>query len=65
MDTKSRDDLTKKRNVYFFRIDAGADDNGVPLKVDLSPAVQRISKLPFADTGRYQSIGVDGDRLCV
>ena len=31
---------TAKRSIYFFRIDGGAGDDGVPINVDLHPALQ-------------------------
>lgn len=58
-------DPTKTRNIYFFRIDAGADNSGESNKVDLRPLVRDVERLPFTDSGRYQTIGNDGDRICI
>lgn len=51
---------TAERNIHFFRIDGGADDSGVPMRVDLRTALQKVSGLPFqasADGGRYVTSG--------
>jgi hypothetical protein len=45
-----------KRSIHFFRIDGGADDTGVPIAIDLCPALQKADGLPFRDAatgGRY------------
>jgi hypothetical protein len=45
-----------KRSIHFFRIDGGADDSGVPIAVDLHPALQKFDGLPFRNAengGRY------------
>ncbi len=55
---------TAKRSIHFFRIDGGADDSGVPIAVDLRPALQKVDGLPFRDAatgGRYVSSG-DADQ---
>jgi hypothetical protein len=57
---------TAKRSIYFFRIDGGAGDDGVPIDVDLHPALQKLDGLPFRyaeDGGRYVTSG-DADQ-CV
>src|SRR4029077_3714650 len=54
------------RSIYFFRIDGGAGDDGVPITVDLHPALQKLDGLPFRpveDGGRYVASG-DADQ-CV
>lgn len=44
---------TVQRSIHFYRADAGAS-NGTPLPLDLSPALEAVSKLAFDDaTGRY------------
>jgi hypothetical protein len=51
---------TAKRSIYFFRIDGGAGDDGVPINVDLHPALQKLDGLPFRpveDGGRYVASG--------
>lgn len=53
-----------KRSIHFFRIDGGADDSGVPIAVDLHPALQKVQGLPFRDAtvgGRYVTSG-DADQ---
>lgn len=55
-----------KRSIYFFRIDGGAGDDGVPITVDLHPPLQKLDGLPFRpaeDGGRYVASG-DADQ-CV
>ncbi len=57
---------TAKRSIYFFRIDAGAGDDGVPINIDLHPTLQKLDGLPFRpveDGGRYVASG-DADQ-CV
>jgi len=53
-----------KRSIYFFRIDGGAGDDGLPIKVDLHPALQKLDGLPFRpveEGGRYVASG-DADQ---
>jgi hypothetical protein len=53
-----------KRSIHFFRIDGGADDTGLPIAVDLHPALQKVDGLPFravAAGGRYVTSG-DADQ---
>jgi hypothetical protein len=55
---------TAKRSIYFFRIDGGAGDDGVPITIDLHPALQKLDGLPFRsveDGGRYVASG-DADQ---
>jgi hypothetical protein len=55
---------TAKRSIHFFRIDAGADDGGVPIVIDLRPALQKVDGLAFRDAaagGRYVTSG-DADQ---
>jgi hypothetical protein len=55
---------TAKRSIHFFRIDGGADDSGVPIAVDLHPALQKFDGLPFRNAengGRYVTSG-DADQ---
>lgn len=51
---------TSKRSIHFFRIDGGADESGVPVDVNLHPALQKIDGLPFREVttgGRYVTSG--------
>lgn len=52
---------TVERRVFFYRLDAGLDDDGVPVDVDLAAVLTRIAGLPFALGGRY--LPADGDAL--
>jgi hypothetical protein len=55
-----------KRSIYFYRIDGGAGEDGVPINVDLHPALQKLGGLPFLpveEGGRYLASG-DADQ-CV
>lgn len=54
-----------ERSVYFFRIDTGISAAGKPNKLDLSNAVEQISKMPFAaDSKRYWTLP-SGDALAL
>ncbi|GAB2816670.1 hypothetical protein GCM10022221_13430 [Actinocorallia aurea] len=47
---------SSRRNIYFFRLDAGSGDDGLPLLADLSSALKKLEDLPFRsvrDGGRY------------
>lgn len=64
---------TARRSIHFFRLDGGADTDGVPTPVDLRPALKRVDGLPFRrDGGRYLARGDarlcawidDTDRIC-
>lgn len=44
---------TVERRIVFYKVDAGLDEDGVPLAVDLNPALRRVDGLPFSDVGRY------------
>jgi hypothetical protein len=49
---------TAKRSIHFFRIDGGAGDDGVPIAVNLHPALRKLADLPFSSVdagGRYVS----------
>ncbi len=52
---------TAERRIFFYRLDAGLDDDGVPVEVDLGPVLARIEGLPFARGGRY--VPADGDAV--
>jgi hypothetical protein len=57
---------TAKRSIHFFRIDGGTGEDGVPINVDLHPALQKLDGLPFRyaeDGGHYMTSG-DADQ-CV
>jgi hypothetical protein len=56
---------TARRSIHFFRMDGGASEGGVPIGVDLAPALQKLDGLSFRDSttgGRYVTAG-DAD-LC-
>ncbi|WP_370934904.1 DUF6731 family protein [Amycolatopsis sp. cg13] len=58
-------DLVKERRIYFFAIDAGANKQGEPNKIDLSPILRKIGEMPFSlKSRRYQQVGNSGDLLC-
>ncbi len=49
---------TAKRSIHFFRIDGGAGEDGMPITVDLHPALRKLDDLPFSPVeagGRYVS----------
>jgi hypothetical protein len=52
---------TAERRIHYYRVDAGLDDDGVPLGVDLDAALRHINTLPFAENGRY--LAGDGDTV--
>jgi hypothetical protein len=57
---------TARRSIHFYRTDGGASEDGVPIEVDLHPALQKLEGLPFRyahDGGRYVTSG-DADQ-CV
>jgi hypothetical protein len=61
---KQRKGGTAKRSIHFFRIDGGADDGGIPIAIDLRPALQKVNGLSFRDEaagGRYVASG-DADQ---
>ncbi|MEV2273560.1 DUF6731 family protein [Nonomuraea africana] len=63
---RSQSPATVERNIYFYRIDAGADESGVPRNVDmeLAAAFKAIEDLPFeSDSARYMT-QADGNALC-
>lgn len=52
------------RSIHFFRLDAGAEESGVPAMVDLRSALKRVDELPFERSGgRYLARG--DARLCM
>ncbi|MFF0378956.1 hypothetical protein [Actinoplanes missouriensis] len=54
-----------ERNIYFYRIDGGADASGVPRRVDVEKALSLVKALPFkADGGRYIEQD-DGSLHCI
>jgi hypothetical protein len=59
--TEPRSLPTAERRIFFYQLDAGLDDDGVPVDVDLSPVLERIDRLPFALGGRYMP--GDGDTV--
>ncbi len=44
---------TVERRIFFYRLDAGLDDAGRPLPLDLEPALRCLDGLPFSSEGRY------------
>ncbi|WP_157519164.1 hypothetical protein [Herbidospora mongoliensis] len=57
---------TVKRSVYFYRVDAGADESGIARNIDaeLSAGLKAIDDLPFdTDLRRYMSQS-DGSSIC-
>ncbi|MBB5775046.1 hypothetical protein [Nonomuraea jabiensis] len=57
---------TVKRSIYFYRIDAGADETGIPRNIaaELDAGLKAIDDLPFeSDSRRYMS-QADGSSLC-
>lgn len=64
--TAGRKAAVAKRSIYFFRIDGGAGQDGIPIHVDLHVALQKLEGLPFISSdngGRYVTSG-DADQ-CV
>ncbi|MEV0633356.1 hypothetical protein [Nonomuraea wenchangensis] len=57
---------TIKRSVYFYRIDAGADETGIQKNIDadVEAGLKEISDLPFELTGRRYMNQSDGSSLC-
>ncbi|MFJ2028606.1 hypothetical protein [Streptosporangium sp. NPDC087985] len=55
-----------KRSVYFYRIDAGADETGIPknISVDLEVGLKAISDLPFESASPRYMNQSDGSSLC-
>ena len=51
------------RSIHFFRMDAGADASGKPVKIDLAAAVEEVSKLPFGPTSRRYWTQPSGDAI--
>jgi hypothetical protein len=52
---------TAERRIHYYRVDAGLDDDGVPVPVDLDAALRHINELQFTDEGRY--LPGDGDTV--
>ncbi|MFC5824243.1 hypothetical protein [Nonomuraea insulae] len=57
---------TVKRSVYFYRIDAGADETGIPKNIDadLAAGLKAIDDLPFDSANRRYMNQSDGSSLC-
>ncbi|MEU9832581.1 hypothetical protein AB0D67_13720 [Streptosporangium sp. NPDC048047] len=57
---------TVDRSVYFYRIDAGADETGIPknISADLEAGLKAISDLPFDAANRRYMNQSDGSSLC-
>ncbi|MBB5082623.1 hypothetical protein [Nonomuraea endophytica] len=57
---------TVKRSVYFYRIDAGADETGIPKNIDadLDAGLKAIDDLPFDSVNRRYMNQSDGSSLC-
>jgi hypothetical protein len=54
-----------ERNIYFYRIDGGADNSGVPRKVNILKALALIKGKPFkTEGGRYVEQD-DGSLHCI
>lgn len=54
---------TVYRNIYFYRLDWGTDDAGLPLSGTLKPSLDRLSGLGFNESGRYLR-QADGNVYC-
>jgi hypothetical protein len=54
---------TVERRIYFYRLDAGADEGGRPLPFDVRPALAWLGTLPFTADGRYLAED-DGNHTC-
>jgi hypothetical protein len=59
--TQPRSLPSAERRIFFYRLDAGLDDDGIPVDVDLSPVLIGIGRLPFEIGGRY--VPGDGDTI--
>ncbi|MER7209866.1 hypothetical protein ABT340_22635 [Streptosporangium sp. NPDC000239] len=57
---------TIQRSVYFYRIDAGADETGIPknINVELEAGLKAIGDLPFDLANRRYMNQSDGSSLC-
>lgn len=55
-----------ERRIFFYRLDAGLDDDGVPVDLDLSPVLRRIGTMPFTAGagGRYLSTDPEAVSVC-
>lgn len=53
-----------ERKIYFYRIDAGLDDAGRPVRFDPSPFLRHIDTLPFNHRGRYWEETSDNVTCC-
>lgn len=63
--SSSRSSLPEsERRIHFYRADGGSDDQGRPIRVDVTAALQRLHQIPFTPaSGRYLDVG-DGQSLC-
>ncbi|WP_344982233.1 hypothetical protein [Streptosporangium fragile] len=55
-----------KRSIYFYRVDAGADETGIPKNIDveLRSGLKAINDLSFAPDSRRYMNQADGSSLC-
>lgn len=57
--------LTTDRKIYFYRLNAGDNEDGSPIQFDLTPVLDIIDHLPFEPQERYH-VGSDGtETLCI
>src|SRR4051794_34013928 len=59
-----RSRIEAKRNVYFFRPDAGADETGRQIAVDFHGLLDTLRRLPFRTAGGRYFVQSDGNILC-
>ena len=52
-----------ERKIHFYRPDAGADEDGQPLRFDPRAPLEHVAGLPFTPDGRYL-VAADGSTLC-
>jgi hypothetical protein len=63
--TQPRRVPTAERSIFFYRLDAGLDDDGVPVDLDLAPVLTSIDQRPFAAGPQGRYVDVDQDSACV
>lgn len=51
-----------ERDIHFYRLDAGRDEAGRPVSLDVGSALDQIKSLPTAE--RYLALGVDQQLYC-
>ncbi|MEU8232838.1 hypothetical protein AB0C12_24930 [Actinoplanes sp. NPDC048967] len=55
---------TADRKIYFYRVDAGADESLKPRSIDFRPVLQYVDGLPFEQGGGRYFMQSDGSLLC-